>query len=44
MSVMLNGLVNMLLIVEYESCSLENEEVMNYLDIMRVYFFVFNLV
>lgn len=43
MSVMLNGLVNMLLIVEYESCSLENEEVMNFLDRMRVYFFVFKL-
>lgn len=31
----------MLLIVEYESCSLENEEVMNNLDRMRVYFFLF---
>lgn len=41
MSVMLNDLVNMLLIVEYESCSLENEEVMNNLDRMRVYFFLF---
>lgn len=41
---MLNGLVNTLSTVEYESCSLENEEAMNYSDIMRVYLFVFNLV
>lgn len=40
---MLNDLLNTLSTVEYESCSLENEEVMNFSDRMRVYLFVFKL-